>query len=1363
MPPLVVFAATALGAVVGALGVIGSAVTFGLAGYGALSTVVGLATVLGATAAIKGLMPEIPQMDSDQARQSTVKGTVEPQKLVYGEALVSGPIFFVGLAGTENRELYHSIALTGHEVEDITEVYFDNEVITDSLIDSQGRVTSGTFGPINGEYICNINRLYGTDTQGSDSLLQSAFPSKWTTAHKSPGISCLTTQWVLTDGSQELWDRLKPQNIKALVKGKKDIYDPRLDTAAGANPSSATYQQYTTNPALCVANYLTDTKFGLSVPAGKIDWDAVEVAANACDVLVDIPGSQTQKRFTANGVLYGGDSHKANIDKLLSSMNGTLIYSNGVYTINAGIYQAPTENLTEDDLASSISVKTSVERGERFNTIRPIFADPAQNYKNVEAPEVQLISAVSRDNNEVLIRDVQLPFTNNSFMAQRLAHKQIQLSDQQKVITFPCNLSGLRIDVGDRVTVTVSELNYSNKVFRCAAWSFSDTQDGVVNLTLLEDDAGSYADPSVSEYSTRSPAGVITPGFRGVPDPQNLSATAGLKNIELNWTNPVNTSKFKEIVIYASPNSAWSNSVEIGRTLGTQFFHDASNGADPIAVGDERYYWIRAVAYGTGTGSFVQSDRNPDNDTSTISATVGPNNPDYSDIVDNTAAQGAPTGLTLVETTVLGNDGSVLPAVRVSWTAPTVNTYVSFYEVEFKQTSQNEIDLGLVSDAYTATQDYGSVGDATTLELNYGSVSEAVVGGGGAFSSINVYGNSTVISGMKELEEFTFRVRAVTLTGKTSGFITETITLQGDQTAPAIPGSIVATGGIQQIKLDYDLPSDGDLAYVEIFENTVDNRPGSSLIVKTKSDQHTVTGLGNNVTRYYWLRSVDRSGNISGYSATFSATTQKVVLDDLAQSVLDEFAAGDAFGIEPVTTLVGVTGSHVGQIKFLITTSTLYVWTGTGWTADLFTASSVSPGSITAASFASGVEPIEAVTTLPSPVNYVGVSILFNTTDKKLYRYDSSVPEFTTLVKTTDISGTLGDNLFSDDLRPVERVTALPTTNLSTGRVVMLTTDSKLYRYSGTSWTSSIAAADLSDQVNLATQVFGQVQAASLTTGQITSSSIQTGAVVADKIAAGSISAVKLAADSVTANAIAANSVAASEVVANSLTSTELNTSQIFADSAVIGAIQSSSITTAAVVAAIGNFEFIQSDNIQSNAITAGKLAASNVVTNSAQISDGIITNAKIGSVIQSSNYSAGSAGWIINKNGSAEFNGVVVSRDLIVASGTQTLSDRSGLFNNDITTLETIYIEGVYPAGFTAWGGANSTLLCNVEITGSWSTFVGSEGTAMIGPVATVMPLTKFSGTQGFTLKIEIVGRKVSGWGSPSDFGIAWKLYKVT
>lgn len=1236
MPQVIVAAAlkvysvglATIGAVAGASAA-ATASTFAVMAAGT-ATIVAAGAAL--NAAMKGLMPDLsmPQADNDKTRQQTVRGTIEPQKVVYGEALVSGPIFFVGLGGPSNELLYHSIALTGHECQDITDVHFDNEVITDAQIDSDFRVTAGAYGPVGsgglGNIICKINRRIGASDQTYDTLLDNFVGANWSTAHRTRGISTITTEWKLNSLSQEVWDRLKPQNIKALVKGKKDIYDPRLDTSAGANPSNTSYQQWTDNPALCVANYLTDTKFGLSIPTSKIDWDAVETAADACDVTVTVPDSGTQKRFTANGVLFATDTHRANINKLLSAMNGSLVYSNGIYTIRAGIYEAPTESLTEDDLAGAVTVRTSVERGNRFNTVKPIFIDPTQNHKSVEAPVVSITAAINRDNGEALRRDIELPFTNSSYMAQRIAHKQIQMSDQQKVITFPANLTGLRVDVGDRVNVTISELNYSNKVFRCAGWSFSDTDDGVVNLTLLEDDAGSYADPTASEYSTIAPDGTITEAFRGVPDPQNLSATAGLKNIELNWTNPVNTSQFKEIVIYASPDSSWANKVEIGRTMGTQFIHDASNSADPLAVGDTRYYWIRALAYGAGSGSFVESDRNPDSDTSNIVATVGPNNPDYSDIVDDTPAQAAPTALTLTETTVLGNDGSVLPAVRVSWTAPTDNTYVSFYEVEFKQTSQGEVDYGQVSDSYNQTINYGSVADATTLELNYGGVNEAISGASADFSSINVYGTSTVIAGMKELEEFTFRVRAVTLTGKTSGFITEFLTLQGDQTAPAIPSSITATGGIQQIKLNYELPSDSDLAYVEIFENTVNNLSSASLIVKTKSDQHTVTGLGNNATRYYWLRSADRSGNLSGYSSAFSATTQKIVLDDLAQSVLDQFAEGDAFGIEPVSTLSGVTGDHVGQVKLLTTTNTLYVWTGSAWSTDLFTASNVDPGSITAASFASGVEPISAVNTLPSPTGYTGPSLVFLTTDSKVYRYDSSVPEFTTLVNTTDLSGTLAEDLFSDTIRPIERVGTLPTTGLTTGRVVMLTTDGKLYRYNGTSWTSAISAADLDDQLNLATQASGLLPVANAAsglvnsnvtinadgtlsgagTGQATLTGLGGGAVATldtiteAYIGSNSISSAKIQANAITANEILAGSVTAAKIAAGAIVSEKIAANAITAAKISAGAVTANEIASGAVSA----------DAIAANAITAEKIAANSV--SASEIVAGSITSSEI-------------------------------------------------------------------------------------------------------------------------------------------------------
>ena len=600
---------------------------------------IGAATVAATVAAVKFLAPDLsmPQVDTDKTRQQTVRGTVEPQKAVYGQALISGPIFFVGVSGAENRDLYHGIALTGHECQEISAIYFDSEIINSAQI-TNNSVTSGTFGPIDSETICKIEKKLGTVDQASSSLLTNTF-TPWTSAHQGKGISYIVTKWTLTDGSQEVWDRLKPQNIKALVKGKKDIYDPRLDVAAGNaagdNPANAAYQAWTDNPALCTANFLMDAKFGLSVAASKIDWADVVTAADACDVVVVVPNS-TQKRFTANGVIFATDSYRASLNKLLSSMNGNIFYSNGNYRIKAGVYEAPSLSLDEDDLTGPITVKTSVERGERFNTVRSIIIDPAQNHKTSEVPQVQLTSAVSRDNGEVITRDIQLGFTNTSYMAQRVAHKQIQMSDQQKVINFPANLSALNIDIGDRVSVTVAELNYSAKVFRCVNWAFADTQEGAVNLTLVEDDAGSYADPTAAEYSTTTADGTITQGFRGVPDPQNLSATAGLKNIELNWNNPRNTSKFKEIIVYASPNSQWSSKVEIGRTLGTQFFHDASTAADPIVAGDERYYWVRAVAYGTGTGSFVESDRNPDNDTSTINAVCGRVN--WTDVAGSTNA-----------------------------------------------------------------------------------------------------------------------------------------------------------------------------------------------------------------------------------------------------------------------------------------------------------------------------------------------------------------------------------------------------------------------------------------------------------------------------------------------------------------------------------------------------------------------------------------------------------------------------------------------------------------------------------------------------------------------------------------------------
>ena len=86
-------------------------------------------------------------------------------------------------------------------------------------------------------------------------------------------------KWTLNEDTSESWEKYAPQNVKALVQGKA-VYDPRTLTTV-----------YSTNPALCVADYLTDTVLGMGIPTTKIDWPAVTIAANGCAVEVDVPGA----------------------------------------------------------------------------------------------------------------------------------------------------------------------------------------------------------------------------------------------------------------------------------------------------------------------------------------------------------------------------------------------------------------------------------------------------------------------------------------------------------------------------------------------------------------------------------------------------------------------------------------------------------------------------------------------------------------------------------------------------------------------------------------------------------------------------------------------------------------------------------------------------------------------------------------------------------------------------------------------------------------------------------------------------------------------------------------------------------------
>ena len=150
--------------------------------------------------------------------------------------------------------------------------------------------------------------------------------------------------------------------------------------------------------------------------------------------------------------------------------------------------------------------------------------------------------------------------------------------------------------------------------------------------------------------------------------------------------------------------------------------------------------------------------------------------------------------------------------------------------------------------------------------------------------------NSLVnLSDYKKDDVVNYRLRTVNTLGATSDYTTVgAITVVGDTTAPAVATSISASGGFRSISIEWTNPTDVDFSYVEIYRSTSSISSSSTKIAETASDYYIDAPLAGNATFYYWVKSVDLSGNISGFSAPASATTSLIESSDIPSDTITE-------------------------------------------------------------------------------------------------------------------------------------------------------------------------------------------------------------------------------------------------------------------------------------------------------------------------------------------------------------------------------------------------------------------------------------------------------------------------------------------
>ena len=315
-----------------------------------------------------------------------------------------------------------------------------------------------------------IKQHLGSDTQVADADLVSEV-SDWTSAHRLQGIAYL---YVRLKYDADAFPSGIP-NISAEIKGKK-ILDFRDSSTA-----------FSSNPALCLYDYLSDTRFGLSVPTSQIDTTSFTTVANICDEDISLAGGGTENRYEAHGIIYSNVDPMTAIDEIIGSMLGVLSYSNGKFHLAGGKFVSPTITLDEDDFRGGISIQTKQSRRNLFNTVKGIFTSPSSNWQPSDYPMITSSTFVSEDNGETIFGNVDLPFTTSPTMAQRIAKVVLFKNRQQMVLQAPMKLSAFKLQVGDTVTINNTRLGFSSKIFQVADWTFvSDETDVGIDLILQE-------------------------------------------------------------------------------------------------------------------------------------------------------------------------------------------------------------------------------------------------------------------------------------------------------------------------------------------------------------------------------------------------------------------------------------------------------------------------------------------------------------------------------------------------------------------------------------------------------------------------------------------------------------------------------------------------------------------------------------------------------------------------------------------------------------------------------------------------------------------------------------------------------------
>ncbi len=414
--------------------------------------------------ALSGLIPDEPQNGDQVAEQASAllnkSSNNASLPVVYGYRKIGGTRVFMEVSGDDNEYLHVVIAMSEGEINSFENVYLNDIISTDSRFNG----------------VLNVYTHTGTDNQTADSNLVASLPN-WTSAHRLRGTSYVYVKLIF---DVDAYPQGLP-TITADLKGTK-VYDPRTSTTVWSD-----------NPALCIRDYLTNTRYGRGINTSLIDDASFTVAANYCDTTVNIGGAVV-KRYTTNGIVNTSQGSIGILKQLLTSCKGFLVFTGGKYKLIIDKVETAAFTFSEDNIIGEWKVSLG-SKNSQFNRIRANFINKNKQWQ----PDIAVVESTALrtlDNGELLEKTITLPYTTDIDRAKMITTININQSRQKISCEFTSTIEALKAEVGDVVYIKHSTVGWqylnasAGKKFRIIKMALQNNDE--VRVTAVEYADGSY-------------------------------------------------------------------------------------------------------------------------------------------------------------------------------------------------------------------------------------------------------------------------------------------------------------------------------------------------------------------------------------------------------------------------------------------------------------------------------------------------------------------------------------------------------------------------------------------------------------------------------------------------------------------------------------------------------------------------------------------------------------------------------------------------------------------------------------------------------------------------------------------------------